>query len=77
MNLTPRISVLHMPAHQSFALRSIRVVKVYGYYLDCDIKDKIIMLNETCCCDIVTHVKSAFLFVKFEHNQQVFIKLNY
>ncbi len=26
MDLTPHISVLHMPAHQNFALRSIRVV---------------------------------------------------
>ncbi len=37
---------LHMPAHQNFALRSMRVVNildVFGF----DIKDKIIMLNGT------------------------------
>ncbi len=28
MDLTPRISILHMPAHQSFVLRSVRVVNI-------------------------------------------------
>ncbi len=28
MDLTLRASVLHMPAHQNFALRSVRVVNV-------------------------------------------------
>lgn len=42
MNLTPRCSLLHMPAHQNFALLSMRVV--YGYDLDFDNKDEM-MLN--------------------------------
>ncbi len=28
MDLTPRISVLHVPAHQNFAMRSISVINV-------------------------------------------------